>query len=283
MRSYSRARATCPSLLTRISYQVGRPWMLDGNKFLPETGTPIRKIARISRLLALDDPVPLTLASFNAKSFTLARGGAKCSAAMSGRPRHRCRDRERDQQLEFLHVPRGGRAPLGAEAAVDAEILVLDHHAPGLGQRRGHVQGLVKVPGRRHQSHTEIGLVTVLGDGQALHRAYVDARVALDTERCREDGLDVAVEAALHLTRGLLGGESDLHLGADALEPAGQLDVLHPLARRGVVVVVVAPLREPHLLADQVDALRRPGRHRDTLAVVVPRDCRLGPGLDGPQ
>src|SRR5579863_785291 len=109
MRSYSRARATCPSLLTRISYHVGSPWMFDGKRFLPDTGTPIRKIARISRLLALDDPVPLTLASFNAKSFTLERGGAKCSAAISGRHRYRGRHGERDQQLEFLHVPCGGR------------------------------------------------------------------------------------------------------------------------------------------------------------------------------
>src|SRR5579863_3468248 len=112
MRSYSRARATCPSLLTRISYHVGRPWMFEGNRFLPETGTPIRKIARMSRLLALDDPVPLTLASFNAKSFTLEPGRAKCSAAMSGCHRDRRRHRERNQQLELLHDPRGGRAAL---------------------------------------------------------------------------------------------------------------------------------------------------------------------------
>src|SRR5579862_5964900 len=70
MRSYSRARAVYPVLLTRISYQVGSPWMLDGNRFFPETGMPIRKIACIKRLLALADPVPLTLASLIAQSFT---------------------------------------------------------------------------------------------------------------------------------------------------------------------------------------------------------------------
>ena len=62
-------------MLTRISYHVGNPWMFDGNRFFPDTGTPMRKIERISRLLALDDPVPLTLASFKAKSFTLERVG----------------------------------------------------------------------------------------------------------------------------------------------------------------------------------------------------------------
>jgi len=30
-----------PCLLARIVYQVGRPAMLDGNRFLPETGIPI--------------------------------------------------------------------------------------------------------------------------------------------------------------------------------------------------------------------------------------------------
>src|SRR5690606_19244872 len=42
-----------------------------------------------------------------------------------------------DQQLELHHVPRGGGAALGAEAAVQADVLVLHHHPPGLGQRRG--------------------------------------------------------------------------------------------------------------------------------------------------
>jgi len=44
-----------PDLLTLISYQVGSPWMLDVKRFLPDTGTPIRKIARITRLFALAD------------------------------------------------------------------------------------------------------------------------------------------------------------------------------------------------------------------------------------
>src|ERR1039457_4761617 len=282
MRSYSGALAVQPSALTRISYHVGRPWMLDGKRFLPDTGTPIRKIERISRLLALDEPVPLTLARFNAKSFTLDRLFSKCSAATSGRHRDRGGHGERDQQLEFLHVPRGGRAALGAEAAVDTEVLVLDHHAPGLRQRGGHIQRLVEVLRGGHQPRAKIGLITVLGDGQALHGADVDARVALDAQRRLEDSLDVAVEAALDLARGLLGGEADLDLGADALEPARQLDVLHPLARGRVVVVVVAPLRESHLLADQVDPLGRPRADRYAFAVVVHRDRGLVSVLDGP-
>src|SRR4029077_19876743 len=107
------------------------------------------------------------------------------------------------------------------------------------------------------QSSPEVGLLAILRDGQALDRADVDARVALDAQRRSEDRLDVAVEAALNLARRLLSREPDLYLGADALESSRQLDVLHALAGRGVVIVVVAPLGETHLLTHQIDPLRR--------------------------
>src|SRR6187431_914621 len=44
--------------------------MLDGKTFLPVTGTPIRKMACISRLFADADPVPLAVAILKAKSLT---------------------------------------------------------------------------------------------------------------------------------------------------------------------------------------------------------------------
>ena len=43
--------------------QVGSPWMLDGNRFLPETGTPIWKMERISTRFAVWLPLPLTVAT----------------------------------------------------------------------------------------------------------------------------------------------------------------------------------------------------------------------------
>ena len=63
-------RAVCPAALTRISYQVGSPWMFEGNRFLPDTGTPMRKIACMMRPLALADPVPFVLAILKANSLT---------------------------------------------------------------------------------------------------------------------------------------------------------------------------------------------------------------------
>src|ERR1035437_3037699 len=86
MRSYSGALAVQPSALTRISYHVGRPWMLDGKRFLPDTGTLIRKMPGMSKELARAEPVPLTLASLTAKSLTRVAGRARVTPVLMTRP-----------------------------------------------------------------------------------------------------------------------------------------------------------------------------------------------------
>src|ERR1700731_3909694 len=63
-----------PASETRTSYQVGRPWMLDGKMFRGATGMPMRRIARANSSLALAEPDPLTLANRTTKSFTLLIG-----------------------------------------------------------------------------------------------------------------------------------------------------------------------------------------------------------------
>ena len=80
MTSKCDARAPYPSLLTRISYHVGSPWIFDGNAFFPETGIPMRNTACMSKPLALAEPVPLTVAIFRAKSFIRARESRSKSA-----------------------------------------------------------------------------------------------------------------------------------------------------------------------------------------------------------
>src|SRR3954466_15522946 len=75
IRSKSGVRAVCPSLLTRISYHVGRPWMFDGNTFFPDTGMPMRKIACMMRPFADADPEPLGVAILKAKSLTRSGKG----------------------------------------------------------------------------------------------------------------------------------------------------------------------------------------------------------------
>src|SRR5947209_5615017 len=62
--------------------QVGSPAILDGNMFLPETGTPIWKIERISTVLAVWLPDPLTVATCMEKSLTTVwPGSAKRGSA----------------------------------------------------------------------------------------------------------------------------------------------------------------------------------------------------------
>ncbi len=73
-----------PSLLARMVNHVGRPAMLDGNKFFPETGTPVWKIDRSSTRLAVWLPDPLTVATWMLKSLTTrpvtVRAAASCTA-----------------------------------------------------------------------------------------------------------------------------------------------------------------------------------------------------------
>src|SRR5450432_1158982 len=81
----SRRRAMNPSWEARIVNQVGSPWMFEGNRFLPETGIPIWKIARIRMLF--DDwlPDPLAVATWIEKSFTTAGPAGDWEEAFSSR------------------------------------------------------------------------------------------------------------------------------------------------------------------------------------------------------
>jgi hypothetical protein len=59
-------------------YQVGNPWIFEGKIFFPETGIPMRKSARKSRLFAVALPDPLTVLMVMQKSFTI---GPVCTPA----------------------------------------------------------------------------------------------------------------------------------------------------------------------------------------------------------
>ena len=49
--------------------------MFDGKRFLPETGTPIRKIDRSRTLFAVCDPEPFAVATCREKSLTTTVAG----------------------------------------------------------------------------------------------------------------------------------------------------------------------------------------------------------------
>src|SRR3974390_3151882 len=257
--------------------------MLDGNRFLPETGMPMRKMACMSSPLALAEPVPFTLANLKAKSFTRIEGcaGEETSGSLSdcGKDWPSC---VWNFKLKLLHIPGRGRAALGAKTAVDTEVLVLEHQAFGLRQRSRGVQGLVKIVGGRREAFAELLLFAIGGDCQAQQRANVDARVAFNAARRIESGLDVAVQAALRFAGKLLGAEAKLYFDIHLLEALGQIDVLHLLPRRGIVIVVIAPLPEAHFLADQVLAHGRALGDGNPLAVVVNGNGRLVAMLDCP-
>src|SRR5205085_11663575 len=117
-----------------------------------------------------------------------------------------------------LHIPGRGRAAPVAEAAVVADVFVLDHGPSGVRGRRRHVEGLVAVERRGREARPEVLLRAVLRHGQALDGADVDAGIALDAALRGEDGLDVAVQAALDFARRLLGREAELDLDVELPE-----------------------------------------------------------------
>src|SRR6266850_1277907 len=143
-RSTPPRRPRQPASTMRTSYHVGNPWMFDGKILRAATGTPMRRIARANRPFADAEPEPLTLANLTTKSLTRASvfiGAPTALVRGDSRDFHRRRDcmlgaaaviGARRLEQEFLHVPRARRTALGAQAAMQADIFVLHHHASGL-------------------------------------------------------------------------------------------------------------------------------------------------------
>src|SRR6185437_12411523 len=174
-------------------------------------------MAFISNPLALAEPVPFTVAILITKSLvrSAVRSAVRmpdmmpsCSLPVSRRPattyQPRSARQPRPDQSRLLHVPGSRRTALGTQPAVHAEIFVLGHEASGLLQCRGYEQRLRRLERRHAQARLQLLLVVRGGDGQAVHRADVDEGIALDAQLRLEDGLHVAVQAALCLLRGLL-------------------------------------------------------------------------------
>src|SRR6185369_9874215 len=133
--------------------------MFEGNTFLPVTGTPIRKMDCMMRPLAEAEPVPLAVAILNAKSLARSirypsrvdEGPAQSLLARpSGGLRfHRLQRAGKGKfNRELAHVPRVGGTAFGTQAAVQADVLVLHHHAPRLLEGAGHEHRLARLGGR---------------------------------------------------------------------------------------------------------------------------------------
>src|SRR5688572_8435925 len=153
-------------------------------------------------------------------------------------------------EQELLHVPGAGGAAFGAQATVQADVLVFHHH-PGGFQLAGNVEVLREVLRRSVEPRTQVLLVAVLREGDAVHRADVDAGIALDAQLVGEHRLHVAVQAALRFLPcgGDVEAELDFHL--HVLQRRLDVGPGHFVAGVDRDVVVVAPLVDAHLLRNQ--------------------------------
>src|SRR5262249_51220273 len=150
--------------------------------------------------LALAEPDPLTLANLTTKSLTLlittfptfCCDDIRSIAGAPAQPQGllstaACGPGHRYVEKKFAHVPGSGRAALGAQAAMQATVLIFDHDAPGL-QRIADIEVLVEVEGGGHQATAQFFFAAVVGEGDAVHRADIDAGVAFDAQLAGEHG-----------------------------------------------------------------------------------------------
>src|SRR5229473_4505170 len=133
--------------------------MFDGKMLRGETGMPMRRNDLANSSFADAEPEPLTLANLMTKSLTasilfIALGGflLPVAAATVAGVGH--------LEQELLHVPGAGRAALGAQAAVQADVLVLHHDAAGL-ERSRDIEVLGEVARRGLQARAQVRLFAV--------------------------------------------------------------------------------------------------------------------------
>ncbi len=227
-------------MLTRISYQVGNPWMFDGKKFLPLTGHAHAEDGLHEQ-----------------------RVGARRAGAVD------VRDFEDEVVypafLLLCHSSSSSRASSRAYGIVTVDFCM--SHAP-VGQRSAHSpqcthrfssfsitravccsgadtnSGCSASSRAAFEPARQLGLGAVRRDREAVDGTDVDARVALDAEIGREHRLQVAVQAALDLGRDLLGAEAELDLDVQLLERAYEIDVRHDAALGRLVARCCSSTRE---------------------------------------
>src|SRR5512138_3097041 len=130
-----------PSFEARTVYQVGRPAMFDGNRFFPETGTPIWKMARRSTVFDDCEPEPFAVATWMEKSFTTGpRAAGRVGASglwvsvpgmeAPGLAEEATRSRSFDKARRPGAPPRGARQPI-PDRGRDGHRSAILCHAPG--------------------------------------------------------------------------------------------------------------------------------------------------------
>ena len=99
--------------------------------------------------------------------------------------------------------------------------------------------------------------VVVVDEIDAVDRADIHARIALDTQLFGEHRLHIAVQAACRFGQRALLVEAQFHFQLEVLDRFFQVGVRHGHAAAGVIVILIRPLVDAHFLADQIVARSR--------------------------
>ena len=97
-----------------------------------------------------------------------------------------------------MHVPGAGWASFRAQATVQTNVFILNHDPLGR-ENTGHIKVLVELRSWRIEARAQIIFFTIGREVKAVNRANVDTGIAFDTQLICEDGLDIAIQAALCL------------------------------------------------------------------------------------
>ena len=130
--------------------------------------------------------------------------------------------------------------------------------------------------------HAQCGFVIVAGEGDAIHRADVNAGIAFDAGVLGEHGLHVAIEAALGFLEGRAGVEAQFHFDRDAFQRLHLFLQRHLEALVAGNFVVVAPLVDAHLLRDHLQQWVRALSYVFAVEELVDRDGRVVAVRDRP-
>src|SRR5215813_3631948 len=259
----------------RTSYQVGRPWMLEGKMFFGLTASPMRNNVLAKMVLALAEPEPLTVANFTTKSLMPLMSEPALPSAQIGVVVHQTSARRlRFDVHELLHVPGPGRTALGTQPAVQAHVLVLGHDATGL-EGAGDVEVLTLVARRYPQAGAQAPFIGVADEIDAINRADVHAGIAFDAQRRGKYRLHVAIEAAFGLLEGQLIIEPEFDLDLEVAQRPHLVGMRHANPPLRGVIVLIGPLVNAHLLAEQAGAGRGALFERLAVAEQVDRHRRL--------
>ena len=164
---------------------------------------------------------------------------------------------------------------------MEADVFVLGHDAFGL-------EGLRDVDVLRfvQRRHAELAAQRILGvivqKVDAVDGADVHARVTFDAELFGEHRLHVAIETARGFFQCALFVETQFHFQPDIFQRRLEVGVGHVHATAGIIVVLVGPLVDAHLLADEVVAGGRAFGDRLAVAERINRDGGLMAVADGP-